>query len=188
MTAVVANSQWETQIQVFDGVPMALVPTGCFPMGSDQGYPQEAPVHKICIETPFWIDLTEVTNTQFANFLNGLENPVDPYQVWFGLRDDAEPEIIFNKDTWIPPIGLEEDPVHAINWYGAAAFCEWREGRLPTEAEWEYAARGPDGLIYPWGNELVEANVVRIFQLVPDFKVPMLAANPRERLGWVPWI
>ena len=59
-------------------------------------------------------------------------------------------------------------PLESVIWTGAAEYCAWRDARLPGEAEWEYAARGPDGLLYPWGNEFVAANVVRIQRKTPE--------------------
>jgi formylglycine-generating enzyme required for sulfatase activity len=105
---------------------MALVPAGCFPMGSNDGDFDEQPVHQICFDTPFWIDVTEVTNGQFA-----------------ALSGQAE-----RSSNWTDA----DRPRETVTWVEADAFCRLRGARLPTEAEWEYAAREPDGLVYPWGN------------------------------------
>jgi formylglycine-generating enzyme required for sulfatase activity len=116
---VTRNADWEPIIQDVDGVQMARVPAGCFMMGSESGGSDEQPVHEVCFEEPFWIDVYEVTNAQYGS--SGE---------WSG--DDL--------------------PREEVDWFDAADHCESRGARLPTEAEWEYAARGPDGLVYPWGN------------------------------------
>jgi formylglycine-generating enzyme required for sulfatase activity len=114
---------------------MMLVPPGCFNMGSTDGEPSEQPVTKICFDKPFLIDKLEVTQGQFAR-LGGLK------------EEESE------------NVGVDR-PVEVITWDEARDFCEQRRGaRLPTEAEWEYAARGPDDLIYPWGNEWNKNNAV----------------------------
>lgn len=133
-TPVARNDDWTPVTQEFDGVAMVLVPAGCFMMGSEKGYDEEKPVHQVCFEEPFWIDKTEVTNGQFAQF-NGQAVSVS---YWTGA----------------------DRPREQITWTEAQAFCESRGARLPTEAEWEYAARGPDGLVYPWGNEWDGSRVV----------------------------
>jgi iron(II)-dependent oxidoreductase len=131
---VTANSQWSVVKQTFNGVAMVLVPSGCFMMGSENGDSDEKPVTKICFDRPFWIDKYEVANGQFTK-LGGKAGRSS-----HGQGDNR--------------------PREQITWFEARDFCEKRGARLPTEAEWEYAARGPDGLVYPWGNKFVADNVV----------------------------
>ncbi len=103
-------------------------------MGSEDGENDERPVHQQCISEPFWIDRYEVTNEQFE-------------------RLDGQAE---NRPDWERP----NQPRTSVTWFEARDFCELRGARLPTEAEWEYAARGLDSLVYPWGNEFVGESVV----------------------------
>jgi formylglycine-generating enzyme required for sulfatase activity len=124
---VTSNANWTPHIEVFNGVEMALVPAGCFMMGSDTGDPDERPVHEQCFDEPFWIDVTEVTNNAYGSRgrFSGSNRP---------------------RET--------------ITWREAEDHCASRGARLPTEREWEYAARGPDGLVYPWGNSFIPNNAV----------------------------
>lgn len=133
---VARNADWEPVIREFDGVPMALVPPGCFMMGSETGEEDERPSHEQCFEEPFWIDVTEVTVAQVGEY------EFSPDHIWGGEF----------------PIG-PNFPRDSVDWFAATAYCHSRGTRLPTEMEWEYAARGPDGLVYPWGNEFVPENV-----------------------------
>jgi formylglycine-generating enzyme required for sulfatase activity len=130
------NSDWTPVTQEFDGIEMVLVPAGCFIMGSNDGDPEEEPAHKQCINYGFWIDRTEVTQGDFLR-IGGPR----PYGSESRYKGDAL-------------------PVDSVSWFEARDFCQLRGGRLPTEAEWEYAARGPDGLVYPWGNEFIDENTV----------------------------
>lgn len=131
-SGVTRNADWTPYIEEVNGVTMALVPAGCFQMGNESTISD--PVRRVCFQEPFWIDVFEVTNGQFTAFLGEAGR----------------------AGKWTEP----DRPREGITWYEAAAFCELRGARLPTEAEWEYAARGPDALVYPWGNTFVEDNAV----------------------------
>ena len=131
---ITRNEDWTPFEQEFDGVTMVLVPAGCFMMGSETGADNEKPVYEQCFDTPFWIDKYEVTQAQFAQF---------------GGQKANENEFTGGNR-----------PIERITWFEARNYCVLRGGRLPTEREWEYAARGPSNLIYPWGNDFVPDNVV----------------------------
>jgi formylglycine-generating enzyme required for sulfatase activity len=127
---VIQNAEWEAHVEVFDGVEMVLVPAGCFMMGSAAGENDERPVREQCFEQPFWIDRAEVTNGQIGSV---------------------------GCDRWSSG---SREPRTCVSWFQASDFCARRGARLPTEREWEYAARGPDSLVFPWGNEFIPNNVV----------------------------
>ena len=116
-----------------DGAPMVLVPAGEFTMGSSQNT-DEQPVHRVSLDA-YYIDKYEVSVGQYAKLLaaTSLEEPPD----WH----------IMNQ----PP--HQKRPVVMMDWLDATTYCRWAGKRLPTEAEWEKAARGTDGRIYPWGND-----------------------------------
>jgi formylglycine-generating enzyme required for sulfatase activity len=117
-----------------DGAPMVLVPAGDFIMGSSDGASDEKPVHRVYLDA-FYLDRFEVTISQYAKFLQTTGRK--PPDRW----NDAHP----NFDWARPVIG--------VDWHDADAYCLWVGKRLPTEAEWEKAARGTDGRKYPWGSE-----------------------------------
>lgn len=119
-----------------DGAPMVLVPAGEFSMGSDKGDEDEFPVHHVVLNA-FYIDKFEVTNGRFAKFVEAIQSEPP-----WGFAD---------KDT---PVVHADRPVRWVSWMDAMGYCLWAGKRLPTEAEWEKAARGTDGRIYPWGNDL----------------------------------
>ena len=113
---------------------MTLVPSGEFIMGSNERWDDEAPEY---IESAgkFYIDLYEVTNADYEKFTSATQRET-PYHWPSGKI----------------PKSKENHPVIYVNWYDAEEYCKWRGKRLPTEQEWEKAARGESGNIYPWGN------------------------------------
>jgi formylglycine-generating enzyme required for sulfatase activity len=118
------NVDWQPFSHVFpDGVEMVLVPVGCFQMGSNFGNIDERPVHEQCITEPFWLDKYEVTNALYGS-ASGCD---------------------YSSEA--------DQPRNCVNWLDAQAFCEAHGGTLPSEKQWEYAARGLESWAYPWGNE-----------------------------------
>ncbi|MFQ5558994.1 MAG: formylglycine-generating enzyme family protein [Nitrospinota bacterium] len=113
---------------------MVLIPEGEFIMGSDDRLKDEKPAH-VVFGKPFYIDMYEVTNGKYKNFLS--ETGYSPPENWTGKEY---------------PKGKKEHPVTYVSWYDADNYCKWAGKRLPREWEWEKAARGTDGRVYPWGN------------------------------------
>ena len=117
---------------------MVYVPGGTLQIGRDAGGDEnERPAHGVAV-SPFFIDRTEVTNEQYRKFLEATGYPQPPS--WSANRY---------------PEGQDKYPVVDVTWEDAKVYAAWMGKRLPTEEEWEFAARGPEGRIYPWGNEWV---------------------------------
>jgi formylglycine-generating enzyme required for sulfatase activity len=114
------------------------------------GFDGEVPQHLVILDA-FWVDQTEVTNAQFTLFLNEQGNQKEGGKPWFNLLSELS-LIERTEGMFRPKHSYADHPVTYVSWYGAAAYCQWVGGRLPTEAEWEYAASGPDGHTYPWGD------------------------------------
>ena len=115
-----------------DGAPMVLIPAGPFTMGGHDGLPNERPEHTVTLDA-YYIDRYEVTLTLYRKFLEEAKHESPP--TW----DDEAATSVGDR----PAVGMR--------WESAAAYCRWAGKRLPTEAEWEKAARGIDGRRYPWG-------------------------------------
>lgn len=149
------------------GIEQVWVPAGSFQMGTDAAtigelkklkppnwvlreLPSEQPQHQVTLTSGYWIDKYEVTNAAFKAFVDdgGYQTKADWSDEgwkWLG-RQPA------NARPYKCPSSGPDYPRVCITWYEAEAYAHWRGGRLPTEAEWEYAARGPQSLHYPWGN------------------------------------
>jgi formylglycine-generating enzyme required for sulfatase activity len=134
-----------------NGGDMVRIPASAFLMGSNDGPDDERPQHRVDV-AEFFIDRNQVTNTQFARFLAAKGSKARDGQVWYDV-DDNDARIHWRDGKWTADPGHEDHPVVEASWYGALAYCNWLGKRLPTEAEWEKAARGTDGRKYPWGND-----------------------------------
>jgi formylglycine-generating enzyme required for sulfatase activity len=139
-----------------DLTQMIRVPAGAFIMGRDDGPDDERPAHRV--ELPaFEIDRTAVTTLQFAAFLNAI-GPRGPGGENYFDVDDPDARIHRRDGRWQPHAGAHQHPVMEASWHGARAYCAWVGKRLPTEAEWEKAARGTNTRRYPWGSEPPDAS------------------------------
>jgi len=153
------GSTWERPT---DGMIMVYVPQGEFTMGSDGTfydrltYFSEIPAHPVFLDA-YWIDQTEVTNAMyFLCVSDEVCNP--PGEVSSFTRD------VYYGDP--ASTSYPDYPVIYVDAFDAAAYCEWAGGLLPTEAQWEKAARGTDERIYPWGNEAPSCSLANFYN--PD--------------------
>lgn len=150
-----------------DGMTLIYIPAGEFTMGSNL-YGDERPPHQVYLDA-YWVDETEVTNEMFAKYLNENISRVSISPDDFMKSITIEDNVIYlltcstcskdwtNRITWdgarfSVTSGYEKHPVVMTSWFGADSYCSWANRRLPTEAEWEKAARGTDERTYPWGN------------------------------------
>jgi iron(II)-dependent oxidoreductase len=173
------NADWEPLIREIRGVEMVLVPAGCFPMGNSMGVEKEQPVHLVCIPAPFWMDLTEVTVAQYTDFMNASRSQPDDILVWTNASGQDFIQVVQEGARWVPAPGDATRPLEAVPYAKAVEYCIWRGARLLTEAEWEFAARGPEGWLYPWGNDFDPEKVVRTYDKVPP------AGSKPQGASWV---
>ena len=168
----VAAAYQRTPIATTDakGAVLVEVPPGCFLMGdAAQGV---SPVTEICFDSAFWIDKFDVTNKDYVAFVTagGYKDTPESNAYWTpdGLTWRADDGNGNPHTTWIgdphatkPNINCpqysstDNQPVVCVTWYEAYSYCQWRGARLLTEAEWEFAARGPASRVYPWGDSFV---------------------------------
>ena len=124
-----------------DLMVMIYIAAGQFEMGNAEGGDDQRPVHSVALDA-FWVDRTEVTNGQYSRCVEAGEC-IDP---------DGGGST--TRESYYGSAAYDDYPVLYINWKEAGGYCAWAGGRLPTEAEWEYAARGPEGSEYPWGEHV----------------------------------
>lgn len=147
---------FETMEHPRDGSPMVHVPAGPFLMGLPANdllaEPHETPQREVYLSA-FWIDVYPVTNARFRLFLaaHGYDEPAFwTEEGWqWNRRLKFRQPLQWGRAGW----DGDEQPVAGVSWYEADAYARWSGRRLPTDAEWEKAARGTDGRRYPWGNE-----------------------------------
>jgi formylglycine-generating enzyme required for sulfatase activity len=131
-----------------DGI--MLIQAGAFWMGSDDDASDERPLHRVFVRD-FWLDRHKVTNREVALFLEARGLRSAEGLAYFDAGDpDARIHRRDGRFTADP--GFEDHPAVEVSWYGARDYCLWRGKRLPTEAEWEKAARGTDRRRHPWGD------------------------------------
>lgn len=163
------------------GVTMVYVPPGAFMMGS-RHEDDEQPPHEVVIERGFWLDLIPVTNGMYEQFIKA-----GGYQTRKLWTKGGWAWVRANKKTG--PVDYEgftsaDQPRVGVTWFEAFAYCRWRGGRLPTEAEWEWAARGPKNRVYPWGNRF-DANRVIYTQ---NSHGHTAVVNAETRLAGASWV
>ncbi len=129
---------------------MVLVPAGPFAMGRDDGPLEESPAHRVTLPA-YYMDRNLVTWADYLAFIQ-KKGPVGPQGEMYLDLHDPDAKILQKDKTWIVEKGFEDHPATEMAWSGAVAYCRWKRKHLPTEAQWEKAARGDDGRLFPWGN------------------------------------
>ncbi len=149
----------ETMRTGVDGMEMVYIPAGKFEMGSASGNPDQLPVHTVQLNG-YWLDRTEVTNQMFVQFLNSNDDQQGKVALWL---DAVDPFVwISEKDgVWQVRPGNENYPILNVSWFGAEAYCSWAGRALPTEAQWEYAAKSTENRRFPWGDKDPNCSLAR---------------------------
>ncbi len=156
-----------TMISDKDGMILLYVPAGEFTMGSADGEANERPVHIVSLEA-FWIDQTEVTNKQYQACVDsGVCKPPSSNKSALQQANCYGESCIYPFDYY-GNVKYDNYPVIYVDWNQAKAYCSWVGRDLPTEAQWEKAARGPDARIYPWGNSEPNGTLLNYNSIVGD--------------------
>lgn len=153
----------QTQVRAMDGMLMVRIPAGTFVMGSDTGNPNHAPAHRVFLAT-YWIDQHEVTNRQYAACVES------------GACDAPWAFDSETRPVYYQAEEFANYPVQATTWRQADEYCAWVGGRLPTEAEWEKAARGTDQRTFAWGEDEPDCGKANFDRCVGD--TDAVDANP----------
>ncbi len=131
---------YSTRLRKIDGMEQVFVPAGSFTMGSDYEEEREKPQHTVWLDD-YWIDTYEVTNAQYAMCVSA------------GACNAPDYRNSLTQDKYYDNTSFDNYPVLFVSWYDASDYCGWVGGKLPSEAEWEKAARGDqDARMFPWGN------------------------------------
>jgi len=166
---------------------MVFIPEGSFTMGFkidndfEWGDMDEEPVHSVILSA-YWIDKYEVTSASFATFLNQNKNQAHRF-----IEITPTVTIEHKNNFYQPRKGLENYPVNRVSWFGANAYCQWIGKRLPTEAEWEKAARGNDQRIFPWGNKFPDNSRVTFRRKFSEKKFKVMEPVDGMKKGVSPY-
>jgi formylglycine-generating enzyme required for sulfatase activity len=167
-TATLTLNAGTTRVSPSDGMVLVYMPAGEFLMGSTEAeiaqavkkYPasffgNEQPKHTVYLDA-YWIDRTVVTNAQYARCVKAGQCP------------SPQATRSHKRDHYYGNVRYANYPVIYVTWSNAENYCGWAGRRLPTEAEWEKAARGTDGRIYPWGNQAPDTTLANFDENVND--------------------
>ena len=137
----------EVTVSDKDAMRLHYVPAGLFMMGNDEGWAGQKPAHEVRLDA-FWVDETEVTNQMYALCVRA------------GSCRLPEDVTSYTRDQYFLDPRYAEFPVVRVSWHDADDYCRWAGRSLPSEPQWEKAARGTDGRLYPWGNNGPDQSLV----------------------------
>jgi formylglycine-generating enzyme required for sulfatase activity len=168
----------QTWLSPKDGMTLLCVPGATFQMGAaasdTEAQTNERPQHPVTLAS-YWIDQTEVTNRQFGLFVQATTYQTEAEKLGSGSTYNGSEWVDTKGAFWKQPNGpgsdlngKQEHPVVQVSWNDATAYCKWAERKLPTEAQWELAARGTDGRIYPWEKGAPDATLLNFNMNIKD--------------------